>query len=99
MAQTYKQLQRDLVELESTMTDAQLDAVETSHIRKSTLEADTPEITITRSKLRTRLGVQWLYSVMVPGEPRPFVGTGVGWARTTAKKYNPNNWPIIEGWK
>ena len=41
----------------------------------------------------------WLYTVTVPGEPYPFKGKGVDWARRIAKQKAAKGQKIVETWK
>jgi len=60
-------------------------------------------VTISRQTvLNSRTGVSrpfsWVYTVTVPGAPYPMVGTGIGWARGTARKHAAGR-TIVETWK
>lgn len=61
-------------------------------------------VRITREKLypspgrNVRFAWKWLYTVHVPGEPHPFTGPDLSWARGIAKRKGGGR-PIVETWK
>jgi hypothetical protein len=61
-------------------------------------------VTISRSKLyptpgrNYRVAWKWLYEVTVPGEPRPFIGEGIGWAMGIAKRKGGGR-SIVKTWE
>jgi hypothetical protein len=59
-------------------------------------------IVITRERIFRRFGRfqwVWVYAVSVPGEPYPFKGSPLSWARDIAKRYAHTGQTIIETWR
>lgn len=69
---------------------------------RSTEEVTEP-IRINRSEVFNGYGAlrpfSWLYEVIVPGQPWPMHGKGLGWARGIAKEYRADGQDVIETWR
>lgn len=74
--------------------------------KKQTLRNEAPEaiddvVLITRGRVYRRGGRfawVWRYTVNVPGEPYPFAGEGIGWARDIARRKGGGR-RVVEAWK